>query len=567
MKKFIYILFIAVSFLFIRSELFSQPVIDWIARYNSLLDSSDVAVDITIDNAGNSYVTGYSYTLLGLLRGVVTISYDPNGNQRWKSEYNQLLDDEGTALVLDNTQQYLYVTGYTNGLLNLTPADYLLIKYRVSDGQQVWARTYGNLLGDDKASGIVIDGLNNPVITGASQNFLLLLTPYDYATVKYDQNGNQLWVSRYNGTGNNEDKPTGITADALNNIIVTGGSIGSGSNIDFATVKYNSSGTQQWVQRYNGPGNNEDRAYAIVVDNSDNIIVTGESIGSGSNYDYSTIKYNPSGSQQWVQRYNGPGNNEDRAYAIVVDNSDNIIITGYSRTGNSESTEDYTTVKYNNSGTQQWVSRYNGIGSNQDRAYAIIVDNSDNIYVTGSSRSTGSAGSEDYATLKYDIAGNQSWVTRYDGSGNNEDRAYAIIVDNSDNIYITGSSRSGSLLGSEDYLSIKYTANELVTLPPGEVRVPSESFLYQNFPNPFNPVTNISFDLAYDSYVTLKVFSNLGIEVYSITGEFKNAGRYTVQWDAKSLPSGVYFYKLETISNTTAGSKRYAETRKLLLIK
>ena len=122
-------------------------------------------------------------------------------------------------------------------------------------------------------------------------------------------------------------------------------------------------------------------------------------------------------------------------------------------------------------------------------------------------------------------------------------------------------------MGSEDYLSIKYTANELVTLPPGEVRVPSESFLYQNFPNPFNPVTNISFDLAYDSYVTLKVFSNLGIEVYSITGEFKNAGRYTVQWDAKSLPSGVYFYKLETISNTTAGSKRYAETRKLLLIK
>ena len=188
------------------------------------------------------------------------------------------MDDEGTALVLDNTQQYLYVTWYTNGLLNLTPADYLLIKYRVSDGQQVWARTYGNLLGDDKASGIVIDGLNNPVITGASQNFLLLLTPYDYATVKYDQNGNQLWVSRYNGTGNNEDKPTGITADALNNIIVTGGSIGSGSNIDFATVKYNSSGTQQWVQRYNGPGNNEDRAYAIVVDNSDNIIVTGESI-------------------------------------------------------------------------------------------------------------------------------------------------------------------------------------------------------------------------------------------------------------------------------------------------
>ncbi|NOS83616.1 MAG: T9SS type A sorting domain-containing protein [Ignavibacteria bacterium] len=568
MKKRFYLIITVVSLLFIGNELYSQPVIDWIARYNSILDSSDVAVDITVDNAGNSYVTGYSYTLLGLLRGVVTISYDPDGNQRWRTEYNQLLDDEGTAIVLDNTGQFVYVTGYTNGLLNLTPADFLIIKYRVSDGQQIWARTYGQfLLGDDKAYGIVMDSQNNPIITGASQSFLLILTPYDYATVKYDQNGNQLWVSRYSGPGNVEDIPKGIAVDGLDNIIITGGS-GSGSNSDYATVKYNSSGVQQWVQRYNGPGNNEDRAYAIIVDNSDNIIVSGSSVGSGSNHDYATLKYNPAGTQQWLQRYNGPGNNEDRAYAIIVDNSDNIIVTGYSRSGNSEASEDYATLKYNTSGIQQWESRYNGTGNNQDRAYAIIVDNADNIYVTGSSRSTGSAGSEDYTTLSYDSAGNQSWVTRYDGTGSNEDRVYAIVVDNSDNIYITGSSRNGSLLGSEDYLSIKYTANELVTLPPGEVRVPSESFLNQNYPNPFNPVTNIGFDLADDSYVTLKIFSNLGIEVYTVFAEYKPAGKYSVQWNAANdLPSGVYFYKLEAISSAMGNTKKYSETRKLLLIK
>lgn len=559
---------IAVSFLFIRSEVYSQPAIEWIARYNSLLDSSDVAIDIAVDNTGNSYVTGYSYTILGLLKAVVTISYDPNGNQRWRKEYDQLLDDEGSAIALDNTQQYVYVTGYTNGLLGLLPADFVIIKYRTSDGQQMWARTYSqSLLGDDKATALAIDSQNNPVITGVSQGFLIIVTPYDYATVKYDQNGNQLWVSRYNGPGNGEDKPSGIAVDGLDNIIITGGSTGNSSNEDFTTVKYNSSGAQQWVQRYNGPGNDEDRAYAIVVDNSDNIIISGSSIGSSTGFDYATLKYNSAGTQQWLQRYNGPGNNEDRAYAIVVDNADNVIVTGYSRTGNTAATEDYATVKYNSSGIVQWVSQYNGTGTNQDRAYAIVVDNSDNIYVTGSSRSSGSAGSEDYTTVMYSISGNQSWVARYDGTGNSEDRVYAIVVDNSDNIYITGSSRNSSLLGSEDYLSIKYSANELVTLPPGEVRVPSESHLFQNFPNPFNPVTNINFDLAGDSYVKVNIFNSLGKEVYSLVDEFKSAGSYSVQWDAGELPSGVYFFKLETTRIKEGKLSNYSETRKLLLTK
>lgn len=552
----------------VSTEIFSQPAIEWIARYNSLLDSTDVAVDMKADNSGNTYVTGYSYTILGLLKAAVTISYDSNGNLRWRSEYNQLLDDETSAIVLDNTQQYLYVTGSSNGLLGLLPSDFLLIKYRASDGEQMWVRTYSqSLLGDDKSIAIVVDSQNNPVITGISQGFLLLLTPYDYATVKYDQNGNQLWVSRYNGPGNGEDKPTDLAVDSQNNIIVTGGSTGNNSGEDFATVKYNSSGTEVWVQRYNGPGNNEDRAYAIVVDNSDNIAVTGSSSGSGSNQDYATLKYNSTGSQLWVQRYNGPGNNEDRAYAIVVDNSDNIIVSGFSRTGTTAESENYTTIMYNNSGTQQWVNHYNGTGFNQDRAYAIVVDNSDNIFVTGSSRSTGAAGSEDYATLKYSNTGGQLWVTRYNGTGNNEDRAYAIVVDNSDNVYVTGSSRNSSLTGSEDYLSIKYSANELVTLPPGEVRVPSESALFQNFPNPFNPVTVISYDLAAESRITLRIYNSLGKEIFSAVNDFKTAGSYNYRWDAGNLPSGVYFYRLDAISNTAGHYKVFSQTKKLLLIK
>jgi len=85
-------------------------------------------------------------------------------------------------------------------------------------------------------------------------------------------------------------------------VYVTGQSAGSGTSDDYATIKYNASGVQEWVARYNGPGNRDDRAYAIAVDDAGNVYVTGQS-GLGIWADYATIKYNASGVEQWVARY------------------------------------------------------------------------------------------------------------------------------------------------------------------------------------------------------------------------------------------------------------------------
>ncbi|MDY0083804.1 MAG: SBBP repeat-containing protein, partial [Ignavibacteriaceae bacterium] len=139
--------------------------------------------------------------------------------------------------------------------------------------------------------------------------------------------------------------------------------------------------------------------------------------------------------EEWVARYHFDGT--DEATAIVVDNSGNVYVTGNShRVVDEVLISEYTTIKYNTSGTQEWVARYSGTTPRNSFATAIALDNSGNVYVTG--RSTGTGTGLDYATVKYTSSGNEEWVARYHFDGTDE--ATAIVVDNSGNVYVTGNS-------------------------------------------------------------------------------------------------------------------------------
>ena len=134
---------------------------------------------------------------------------------------------------------------------------------------------------------------------------------------------------------------------------------------------------------------------------NNNVYVTGGSSGSGTRYDYATIKYNSAGVQQWVETYNGPANYNDTANDIAVDDSGNVYVTG-SSDGASSDNEDYATIKYNSAGVQQWLSRYDGGGGGDD-AYAMSLDETGTLYVTGDSRNPTSPYSYDYLTIRYNV--------------------------------------------------------------------------------------------------------------------------------------------------------------------
>jgi len=94
--------------------------------------------------------------------------------------------------------------------------------------------------------------------------------------------------------------------------------------------------------------------------------------------------------------------------------------------------------------------------------------------------------------------------------------------------------------------------------------VPQSFTLDQNYPNPFNPSTKINFVLAQPGFVTLKVHNLLGAEVASLVNERKDAGTFSIHWNAAGLPSGMYLYRL---SVTSEKGILFDQTKKLTLVK
>ena len=525
----------------------------WIAEFNGTGNSADLSHSMAIDQSGNTYVTGESYTTTGNY-DFVTIKYDSNGDTAWIKYYNGPSNnrDVGRAIIVDAVG-YIYVTGESYGSGDY---DIATIKYN-SDGTQQWVTRYnGPANGADGSSAIAVDTSGNVYITGYSDGDASpVFRQDDYITIKYNSSGTEVWAIRYDGPGNFHDVPNAIALDKNNNVYVTGGSSGSGTRYDYTTIKYNSAGAQLWIANYNGPANYDDIANDIAVDESGNVYVTGSSDGSSSdNPDYATIKYNTDGVQQWLARYDGPGGGDD-AYAIALAESGDLYVTGESKNPVAQTTYDYLTIRYNAfTGDTVWTARYNGTANGNDIPLSLISDKSGNAYVTGYSEGSGT--NNDYTTLKYSISGLEEWSIRFNGAGNGSDIANTAAVDTMGNVYVTGSGFGGAT--ANDIVTIKYSQSPSNISEPGSV-LPKDIYLYQNYPNPFNPSTKIKYSIPKLSQVQIKIYDVLGNEVVTLVNEEKPAGIYDVEFNAQTLPSGIYFYKLQ------AGS--LVKTKKMAFLK
>ena len=456
---------------------------EWVDRYDG--GSADAATDLKVDRHRNVYVTGFSWDEA---YDMVTIKYDNNGNRLWVQKYNDGKGTDDVALALGvDFDGNVYVVGWSG---NINPpygwswyffedwptgrvrrssgpddkTSYTIIKYSPT-GQRLWVRHYpGSATGINIPTAMKVDRFGNVYVTGYSWG---IGTRYDYLTVKYDTNGNLQWAARYDGGVQGDDYAVALEVDSFGNVLVTGQSWGTEE--DYLTLKYDSSGHKLWEVRWDGgagrPSNFRfDIPSALVVDHRLNVYVTGCSYGGNpdTHSDMVTIKYDRWGNQQWLHRYDGPGSYSpnDAPYAMVVDPMLNVYIAGTSEHW-------FCTIKLDQNGNLAWERFIEHYFGNNDQAIRLTLDRYGDILVTGDYQSE-AANQLDYATYKFTPNGDTTLVGIYAGPGNYDDHASALGVDFEGNVFVTGFS-SQVLPDSSitfDFATVKYKrVVERVKLP------------------------------------------------------------------------------------------------------
>ena len=330
-----------------------------------------------------------------------------------------------------------------------------------SPGTRLWVKRYNGSGFGARALSVAASPTGNTVfVTGESTN--QAQTALDYATVAYNATtGTQLWAKRYNGPGNSTDDATSLGVSPTGSTVyVTGYSVGSTHSYAYATIAYNAAtGTQRWIQRYDAHGGFEDTAYSVAVSSTGTVFVTGSALtGGATGQDYTTIAYNPAGTQLWVKNYSGPDNvagEPDVANAVTASpDGKTVFVTGKIYAGATLGYI-YGTVAYNAAtGAQVWAKHYHGpcCSSNGANAAAVSPDNK-TVYVTGSI-----GDGLDYATVAYNAAtGTQVWAKQYHGPGPGFNDAYSVAASpDSSTVYVTGYSPAAN--GLFGYATVAYDA-------------------------------------------------------------------------------------------------------------
>lgn len=458
----------------------AEMIVDtaWVRTYDGgAAIPDDVPRDMVLDDSGNVYVTGTSQSDTGWY-DFLTIRYYPDGDTAWVRRYNAPADsgDHPTALAVDG-QGNVYVTGRSWGGETVKD-DFLTVKY-YANGDTAWVRRYNGAADrNDWAYSVAVDASGHVYVTGGD---VPVGGSCDYATVKYDPNGDTLWVRRYNSSSDSVDCATCVALDASGNVYVTGTSYAIGTESDIVTIKYRPDGEIAWVSRYNGPGDYWDHPKDMAIDDLGNVYVAGYSSSADTSIDYVTIKYLPYGDTAWLRRYDGPGHSWDQANAIEVDSSGNVCVTGRS-TGVGTSS-DYATIKYYPNGDTAWVRRYDNAWHAQDEANDIALDDAGNVYVTGASWNGSSTG-EVFATLKYLSDGQTAWLRRFDVKPLQADVALVLALDASHNVYVTGRTGVYHDMATMKYFQIiRGDANGDGIINVGDV-VYLVSYLYKAGPAP-----------------------------------------------------------------------------------
>ncbi|KPJ96632.1 MAG: hypothetical protein AMJ53_00105 [Gammaproteobacteria bacterium SG8_11] len=395
----------------------------WEANHSTIVESLCEPMTLSIDNEGSIYISGSVNEFRNDNQYFLIIKYNSDGQEEWFTSY--LEDDHIPVALKTDAAGNVYVTlnrwEYSQGSYE---ENIVLLKYN-RNGLLQWMNNFDiSSQGNEFATAMELNINSEIIFSGRTSD---QQSSEDYLILKYNKEGNLIWEKRYNGTKNEISWPVELIADNEGNIYILAGARTNQTNNDIAIMKYSREGILDWITYYDKEISWES-ASDMKMDEFGNIYVCALSFGSGNEESYwITLKFDKNGNKIWAAISDTPTPWSTMPRGIDIDNSGNVYIFGPNFLMSEVNDRDFTLIKYNSNGQEQWLRTFNNSESSVDSPSKIAVDNSGNVYITGWSwRHYDDEYQEiiENLIIKYNTSGKQEWVKKY----SNASYEYPLIV-------------------------------------------------------------------------------------------------------------------------------------------
>ena len=472
----------------------------------------------------------------------------------------------------------------------------ILFKFSISIAQPdtVWTRTFGGRHSDGFTE--LIQTEHSYVICGVYDYYQEGRT--DFYIVKTDENGEELWsntfggdryescsdiqplangdfilAGRTNSFGEGSDDGYIIIVDStgeerlsrtygtdsaeyLNSIalindscIVYGGTAYDGENgSEFWLLKTDNEHEVIWQHTYGTP-NIESASSTIQCSDSGFLMVGRTGISYTRGIDFFVVKTDSDGEEVWRETY---GTDSSDACAEVLELEDGGFLlagsTGFGPGGIYDS--NFYLVRIDSEGEEIWSREYEGRG--KDTCIEIIEAQGGGYVLAG----TGGAGYDDFYLIRVDTEGEVIWSTSFGGEWYD---VCGDIIQLADGSFVLVGSLNVSAGRSNDAWLVKTEPDPAVVPQLLDLSLPQYFILHSPYPNPFNSLTIIRFDLPRTSHVSITFTDLTGRRIATLLNDRLTAGNHHLIWDAKDCPAGVYLCRME--------ANGFRKVRKMVLVR
>ena len=573
--------------------------------------SYDQGHGVAVDGSGNVFITGEFRNTIDLGGGPLTSAgdddifvakFDPDGNHLWSQRFGGPYAQQGLSVAVDGPGN-VFVAGDFYGSVDfgggpLTSAhfdDIFVVKFD-PNGNHLWSQSFGDV-GPQNPDDIAVDSSGNLLISGSfaievdfGGGSLMSAGDVDVFVAKFDPDGNHLWSQGFGWE--NEDEGRGVACDGSGNVLVTGnfhdtvdfggGPLTSAGGNDIFVAKFDPNGVHLWSQRFGDSFNQGGQS--IAVDYLAQVVITGGMHGSadfgggtltsaGTN-DIFVAQFDTDGAHLGSELF---GDSDLQApWCVAVDGSANILLTGWFL-GNL----DFGGGPLANGGNQDiFLAKFSELSSSGPGftigEYIPLFDNPPYVLVEVKLHNLG-PGNAYYVIAE--LSENISWLRITD-----PDCFYGDIPEgesswgedeDSFTLYLTAGYPGGVIdvqlhVWYEDSFGNPCYSQHDLTIDPNTTgvisgeEIASAFRLLPNYPNPFNPATQISFDLPRGGNTNLVVYNLAGQVVRTLWSGELPAGHHSYVWKGvtdggRPVPSGIYFSRLRT--------GKFSQTRQMVLVR